>query len=265
MNMLVPGMYVAADSALHRLDPRVKMGAALLLTALPFAAPGLSSTLLISVFVVAVALLSAAPLSALLRTLRSVFWLGCFMFIFHLFTTPGQPLVAWGTMTVTREGLLAGGMQIYRLCLLVIVASLLTFTTSPSQLAHGLESLLGPLARVGLPVRELAMVLTIALRFVPVFFEEIEKITKAQRARGADVRSGRPWQRVRGWVSVFVPIFVKAFRRAEELATAMEARGFRGAQHRTRLIELRLTRRDLAAALFVLAVGAAALGMDRWM
>jgi len=264
VNMLVPGMYVAADSALHRLDPRVKMGAALLLMALPFAAPSLASTLLISAFVAAVALLSAAPLPALLRTLRSVFWLGCFMVVFQIFTTPGQPVVTLGGITATREGMLAGAVQIYRLCLLVIVASLLTFTTSPSQLAHGLESLLGPLARVGLPVRELAMVLTIALRFVPVFFEEIEKITKAQRARGGDVRSGGLWQRVRGWVSVFVPIFVKAFRRAEELATAMEARGFRGAQHRTRLIELRLTRRDLAAALFVLAVGAAALGVDRW-
>jgi energy-coupling factor transport system permease protein len=241
------------------------MGAALLLMALPFAAPCLTSTVIISTFVAAVAVLSGAPLRALLRTLRSVFWLGCFTLFFRLFTTPGQPLVAWGAMAVTREGLLAGGMQIYRLCLLVIVASLLTFTTSPSQLAHGLESLLGPLARVGLPVRELAMVLTIALRFVPVFFEEIEKITRAQRARGADVRTGGPWQRARGWVSVFVPIFVKAFRRAEELATAMEARGFRGAQHRTRLIELRLTRQDLAAALFVLAVGAAALGADRWI
>lgn len=268
MNLLLPGMYVAADSALHRLDPRVKMGAALLLTALPFAVHSLGSVLLLSAFVATVVLLSTAPPIALLHTLRTVFWLGFFMFFFYLFTTPGQTLFALWGVAVTWEGVLAGGTQIYRLCLLVIVASLLTFTTSPAQLAHGLETLLGPLARLGLPVRELAMVLTIALRFVPTLFEEIEKITKAQQVRGVDHRSGGPWQRMRSWVAVFVPIFVSAFRRAEELATAMEARGFRTAQRRTRLVQLRLTRQDLFASLFVLAVGLAVLGLDRltqWM
>jgi len=265
VNLLLPGMYVAADSTLHRLDPRVKMGAALLLMVLPFAAPGLASTLLISAFVAAIAILSAAPPSALLRTLRTIFWLGCFMFAFRLFTTPGQPFVALGEVVVTREGLLAGVVQVYRLCLLVIVASLLSFTTSPAQLAHGLEALLEPLARVGLPVRELAMVLTIALRFVPVFFAEIEKIAKAQQARGAGLHARRPWRRLRNWVPVFVPIFVTAFRRADELATAMEARGFRGARRRTRLIELHLTRHDLLAALVVLAVAAGTWTLEHLM
>jgi energy-coupling factor transport system permease protein len=263
MNLLLPGTYVAADSALHRLDPRVKMGATLLLMAIPFTARSPVSTALILAFVATIALLSSAPGRALLGTLRGVFWLGCFMFAFHLFTTPGQPLIETGRIVVTREGLLAGGVQIYRLCLLVIVASLLTFTTSPSQLAHGLEAILEPLARVGLPVREAALVLTIALRFVPTFFEEIEKIAKAQRARGVDLRSGGPWRRLRGWVAVFVPIFVTAFRRAEELATAMEARGFRGTQHRTRMVQLRLTRRDLIASLVVVAFGVAVIGLER--
>ena len=263
MNLLLPGMYVAVDSALHRLDPRVKMGAALLLMALPFAAPSTGSTLLLSAFVVGVALLSAAPLLALVRTLRTVFWLGFFMFLFYLFTTPGLPLVSLWGISLTQEGLLAGATQIYRLCLLVVVASLMGFTTSPSQLAHGLEALLGPLARVGLPVRELAMVLTIALRFVPTLFEELENITKAQQARGADLRSRNPWRRLRSWVPVFVPLFVSAFRRAEELATAMDARGFRGAQHRTRLYQLRLTRQDLVASLTVLLVSAGVLGLSR--
>ena len=263
MNLLLPGMYVAADSALHRLDPRVKMGAATLLMVLPFAAPGLESTLLLLSFVVAVALLSTAPLPALLRTLRTIFWIGFFMFFFYLFTTPGQPLVVLGKITMTWEGLLAGGVQIYRLSLLVIVAAILTFTTSPSQLAHGLESLLRPLVRLGLPVRELTMVLTIALRFVPTLFDEIDNIAKAQRARGIDVVSRNPWRRVQSWVPMFVPIFVSAFRRAEELATAMEARGFRTAQQRTRLHQLRLTRHDLAASLVVLAVSLAVLGLER--
>lgn len=263
MNLLLPGMYVAADSALHRLDPRVKMGAALLLMTLPFAAPGLWSTLLLSAFVIAIASLSAAPLPALLRTLHTVIWIGFFMFFFYLFTTPGQTLVAVGDITVTWEGLLSGVTQVYRLCLLVIVAALLTFTTSPSQLAHGLEALLGPLARLGLPVRELAMVLTIALRFVPTLFDEIDKITKAQRARGLDSVSRNPWRRVRSWVPTFVPIFVSAFRRAEELAVAMDARGFRGAHRRTRLYQLRFTYRDLIASLVVLGVDLAALGLER--
>ena len=263
MNLLLPGMYVAVDSALHRLDPRVKMAAALLLMALPFAAPGVGSTLLLSAFVVAIAHLSAAPLLALLRTLRTVFWLGFFMFFFYLFTTPGLPLVSLWEIALTQEGLLAGATQIYRLCLLVVVASLMGFTTSPSQLAHGVEALLGPLTRVGLPVRELAMVLTIALRFVPTLFEELENITKAQQARGADLRSRNPWRRLRSWVPVFVPLFVSAFRRAEELATAMDARGFRGAQHRTRLYQLRLTRQDLVASLTVMLVSMGVLGLSR--
>jgi len=263
VNLLLPGMYLAADSALHRLDPRVKMGAALLLMVIPFVAQSLGSILLLLAFVAAVALLSTAPLVALLRTLRTVFWLGCFMFFFYLFTTPGRTMIVLGGIAVTWEGLLAGAVQIYRLCLLVTVAALLTFTTSPSQLTQGLEAMLGPLEWVGLPVRELTLVLTIALRFVPTLFEEVDKITRAQQARGADLRSGGPWRRTQSWVSVFVPIFVSAFRRAEELATAMEARGFRGPHHRTRLRQLRLTHQDLAASLVVLVVSLAVVGLDR--
>jgi len=164
----------------------------------------------------------------------------------------------WG-ISVTLEGVLLGATQIYRLCFLVLVASLLTYTTSPAQLTHGLEALFRPLARVGVPVREFTMVLSIALRFVPTLFDQIDRIMMAQRARGADVRSGAPWQRVKCWVPVFVPIFVAAFRRAEELATAMDARGFRGVRRRTHLRKLDLGWRDLAAAAAVLCVGALAL------
>ena len=129
MNLLLPGMYISADSPLHRLDPRVKMGASLLLMALPFAAPSLASSLLLLVFVIALALLASAPLVGLLRTLTTVFWIGFIMFFFYLFTTPGQPLIVVGNVAVTWEGILAGGTQIYRVCLLVIIAALLTFTT----------------------------------------------------------------------------------------------------------------------------------------
>ncbi len=262
--MLLPGMYIAADSILHRLDPRVKLGAALLLMGLPFAVHSLTSYLLLAALAAGAALLSTAPLAALLRTLRTVFWLGLFMAFFYFFTTPGTPLVALSGITLTGEGLLAGVTQVYRLCLLVTIAALLTFTTSSTQLAHGLEALLGPLQRVGLPVSELIMVLTIALRFVPTFFEEIEKIGRAQRARGADLQSGSPVRRARSAVALFIPLLVSAFRHAEELATAMEARGFRGARQRSRLVQLRLGRHDLVATLAVLAASLVILALGRF-
>ena len=181
------------------------------------------------------------------------------MFFFYAFTVPGQELIALGKTSITWEGLLAGVVQIYRLCLLVIVSALLSYTTSPIQLTHGIEALLKPLTKIGLPVRELAMVLTIALRFVPTLSQEIAKITKAQRARGLDP-TGNPLQRIRGWVPLFVPIFVSAFRRADQLATAMEARGFRSAHQRTRLYQLHLTRQDLVASVVVLAFSLAIIG-----
>lgn len=259
MNLLLPGTYMATDSVLHRLDPRVKMSAAFALMVLPFATRSLSGHALITAFVIVLAALSSAPPKMLLRTLGTIFWLGCLMFFFYLFTTPGRPLLAVGSVVVTWEGLLTGGMQVYRLCLLVVISTLLTFTTSPTQLAHGLEALLAPLQRVGLPVREFALVMTIALRFTPALFDEIDKIVKAQQARGVDMRSRNPLRQMRSWAPLFVPVFVAAFRRADELATAMEARGFRGAAQRTRLYPLRLTRRDLVAALFVLAVSVVVL------
>jgi energy-coupling factor transport system permease protein len=263
MNGLVLGLYVPGDSLVHRLDPRVKMGAVLLLMMAPFALHSFRGYLLLSAFVALISLVSRVPLLALLRTLRNLLWIGFFMFFLYIFTTPGQPLIAWGGITATWEGLLAAGAQIYRLCLLVVMASLLTFTTSPVQLSHGLEALLAPLQGLRLPVRELTMVLTIALRFVPTLFEEIEKIAKAQRARGVDFRSGGPLRRARNLVPVFVPIFVSAFRRADDLATAMDARGFRCSPHRTRLQQLRLGLRDLVAFLGVLGAILAAIGAER--
>ena len=263
MNLLLPGVYVASETAVHRLDPRVKMAAAMLLMVLPFAASSLASVLLLSAFVLGMVLASAVPVLALVRTLRTVLWVGLFMFVYRFFTTPGDPLLTLGSVSLTWEGLAAGAMQIYRLCLLVVVSSLLTFTTSPGQLAHGLEAVFRPLERLGLPVSEVTMVFTIALRFVPTLFGEIDKIVKAQESRGASIRTGPLWERGQGWVAVFVPIFVSAFRRAEDLATAMEARGFRGAGRMTHLYVLRLTRSDLGASLVVLALGAAILFIER--
>jgi energy-coupling factor transport system permease protein len=251
-------MYVAAETIIHRLDPRIKMGAALLFMVAPFVAPGWQSALVLVATAICIAFLAAVPFISLVHTVRTVFWLGFLMFFFYAFTTPGQPVLAGKWIVVTWEGVIAGAIQIYRLCLLVVVSSLLTYTTSPSQLAHGLEAFLRPLTRIGLPVREAAMVLTIALRFVPTMAHQIETLAKAQRARGMDYGPA-PWDRVRTWIPMFVPLFVAAFRRAERLATAMEARGFRGTAHRTRMTQLRLQSADLGAVLVVAAIALAVL------
>jgi energy-coupling factor transport system permease protein len=265
MNLLLPGMYLADESILHRLDPRLKMAAALGLMMLPFVVQGLPAYVLLAALVLGLALLARAPLPALLRTLTTVFWLAVLMFVFYLFTTPGPTLFSMWGISVTVEGLQAGGVQVYRLCLLVTIAALLTYTTSPSQLAHGTEALLGPLARIGVPVRDISLVLTIALRFVPTVVDEIETISRAQRARGVALNAGGLMHRLRSLVPIFVPVFVAAVRRAEELATAMDARGFRSSPHPTHMTQLRLDRADLLAALAALAAGLTILGIDRWM
>ena len=261
MNGLVIGQYIPGDSILHRLDPRIKMVASLALMMVPFAIHTWLGYGILSGFLILLAALSQISHRAFLRTLRTVLWIGVFMFFMYLFTTPGTPIVALGGLAVTWEGVVAGAALVYRLCLLVIVASLLTLTTSPIQLAHGLEAVLWPLARARLPVQEVAMIMTITLRFVPTLFEEIEGIARAQRARGADFHAGGPLRRARSLVPVFVPIFVSAVRRADALATAMDARCFRGAPVRTHMRQLRLGVRDLLAVAIVLVISLAAIAI----
>jgi energy-coupling factor transport system permease protein len=226
----------------------------MVLMVLPFVAPGAASSVLLSLFVAALLLAAAVPPMSLLRTMRTVFWTGLFMFVFRFFSTPGTPLLQVGPVSLTWEGLVAGLQQIYRLCFLVAATSLLTFTTSPAQLTQGIESVLKPLQRVGLPVRELGVVLTIALRFVPTLLEEVDRLVKAQESRGAAIRSGPLLERLRGWSAVFVPVFISAYRRADDLATAMEARGFRSAAARTHLHRLEFGRRDVQALLAIVAL-----------
>ena len=181
------------------------------------------------------------------------FYLLLFTFGVHLFMTPGTALFAVGPLSATWEGLTRGVYIGLRLILLILLSTLLTLTTSPLRLTDGLEALLSPLRRVGVPVHELSMMMTIALRFIPTLLEELDRIMKAQKARGADFEHGSIVRRMRAIVPVLVPLFLSAFRRADELAMAMEARCYRGGEGRTQMKELHIGRVDYAAvAVFVL-------------
>ena len=192
-------------------------------------------------------MLSQVPPRFVLRGLRPLVIIILFTLALNVFLTPGEVLWKWAFLTVTKEGLIKGAMMGARLILLIIGTSLLTLTTSPISLTDGIESLLGPGRRIGIPAHELAMMMTIALRFIPTLLEETEKIMKAQMARGADFESGNLLRRARSLIPLLVPLFVSAFRRADELATAMEARCYRGGEGRTKLRQLRYRSNDYLA------------------
>lgn len=247
------GQYFPGNSLLHRLDPRTKILGVLLLSIaifLPKAWPGYA---LLGALVLTAVWISRVPLGMILRGLRLILIFLVIASLFNLFLTPGEPIFTLGRLSISREGLMISAQAVIRLLLLIISASLLTLTTSPIRLTDGLERLLRPFTRIGVPAHELALMMTIALRFIPTLMEEADRIMRAQAARGADFQSGSVTDRVRGLIPVLVPLFVAAFRRADELATAMEARGYRGGQGRTRMKELQWSLRDgLALGLLLL-------------
>jgi energy-coupling factor transport system permease protein len=255
------GKYVSVDSAVHRLDPRTKfLGLMLLMTAI-VSTPGFGAMALFTLFLTAAVALSNIPFVFVLKNLRPFVWLFSFTLLFHAFMTAGTviwQLPALG-LVLTFEGLYAGAFFCARLSILVTLASLLTLTTTPMELTDGLERILGPLKRFRFPAHELAMMVTIALRFIPVLVEEAERLQKAQTARGADFGGG-PIQRVRKLVPLLVPLFISAFSRADRLALAMESRCYRGGEGRTSYSELAFHGRDLRAGIaVVIAVACAAL------
>lgn len=244
---LTIGQHIPGDSVVHRLDPRTKIiGTALLITLL-FTVDGFLGYLLAALAIAAVIHLSELPWRFVLRGLRPLLMILLLTVGLNIFLTEGEVVFRFLFLTVTREGIARGLMMGTRLVLLIVGTSLLTLTTSPIQLTDGIESLLGPFRRIGVPAHELAMMMTIALRFIPTLLDETEKIMKAQMARGADFQSGGLMQRAKNLVPLLVPLFVSAFRRADELAIAMEARGYRGGQGRTKLRELRFGRIDAVA------------------
>ncbi|EAX47605.1 cobalt transport protein [Thermosinus carboxydivorans Nor1] len=254
LNDITIGQYFPGRSLLHRLDPRTKLiGTLLFITAIFFAESYLAYSIL-ALWTAALIVVSGVPVRLVLKSLKPLWIIIVLTLGIHIFTTPGNVIYQIGPLTATKEGLRQGLLMTARLVFLIAVSSLLTFTTSPIALTDGIERLLAPFKRFGLPAHELAMMMTIALRFIPTLLEETDRIMKAQMARGADFASGNILRRAQNMVPLLVPLFISAFRRADELATAMEARCYRGGQHRTRMKELRLAGRDYIALVSVAAL-----------
>ena len=246
---------------MHVLDPRAKVVATAVLVAGLFLVDSVAGFLVAGTVTALLVAVSRVPLRAFVGLLRPVAFIVALTFLFQvLFLREGATLFQWGVLEVHEGGVKMGLLLAARLLILVTTAGLLTATTAPVALTDGIEDLLSPLKRIRFPAHEVAMMMTIALRFIPTLGEEAHKISRAQAARGADFTSGGPIARARSFVPVLIPLTVGAFRRADELAEAMESRGYRGGQGRVRYRELRFRLRDaLALVLVVLAVGAAAL------
>ena len=242
------GQYYAVDSPIHRLDPRVKLGGTLLYIVGLFLVKGFVGYLFGAVCLAGVIRLSKVPFSYMVRGLKAILLLLLLSVSFNLFLTKGTPMVQFTkNIAITWEGLSLAGRMAVRLVLLIISSSIMTLTTTPNDLTDGLEKGLGFLKIIRVPVHEIAMMMSIALRFIPILIEETDKIMKAQIARGADFESGNLLQRVKSMVPLLVPLFISAFRRAGDLAMAMEARCYHGGEGRTKMKPLIYQARDYAA------------------
>lgn len=261
LNNITIGQYIPGTSPIHRLDPRTKILLTVAFLVSIFLCKGFAAFGVIAVFILLCSRLSGIRLRFLVRGLKPIAVIVAFTFLLNLFwgteTGPEDVLWKWKFLKITGSGLHNAIFMAVRLVLLVTGTQILTLTTSPIALTDGLESLFGPLAKIGFPAHELAMMMSIALRFIPTLIEETDKITKAQKARGADFESGGLMKRAKALLPLLVPLFVSAFMRADELAMAMEARCYRGGKGRTKMKPLRYARRDLeAAGVFVLVLGA---------
>lgn len=239
------GQYYAVESPIHHLDPRVKLAGTLLYIISLFVAEGIVCYILAAVFLAAVIRLSKVPLKYMVRGLKSIVFLLLLSVSFNIFLTEGEILLQIGFLKITKEGLIIAAFMAVRLIFLILGSTLMTLTTTPNNLTDGLEKSLGFLKKVHVPVHEMAMMMSIALRFIPILIEETDKIMKAQMARGADFESGNIIKKAKAMVPLLVPLFVSAFRRASDLAMAMEARCYHGGEGRTKMKPLHYNSRDL--------------------
>jgi energy-coupling factor transport system permease protein len=258
------GQFFPGDSLAHRLDPRTKIILTIVYIVGLFSAKSfLSYGLMAALLIVGVKVSGVAP-KALVKGLKPVIFIICFTAVLNLFYTPGTALVQFWIFTITKEGIFTAFFMVLRITMLIMGTFLLTYTTSPIALTDALESLLGPLKKLHLPVHELAMMMSIALRFIPTLIEETDKIMSAQKARGADFETGSIIDRAKALVPILVPLFISAFRRADELAIAMECRCYHGGQGRTKLHVLRYQPRDYWVLLAYAAVLAGVLALARF-
>ena len=242
------GQYFPGKSPIHLLDPRTKLLFLIIYFIALFTADGWVSYGIVLVFLSTVIYMTTIPLKTIVKGLKPLIFILVFTGILNLFMTPGENVLVsfWG-LKITTEGLVQAIFMVSRILMLIVGTFLLTYTTSPIALTDGLESLLGPLKKLHLPVHELSMMMCIALRFIPTLIEETDKIMSAQKARGTDFETGSLMQRVKALVPILVPLFIGAFRRADELATAMECRCYQGGEGRTKMKTLHYKRRDFVA------------------
>lgn len=254
------GQFYPGNSWIHKLDPRIKIMAAILYIVAIFVVEDFIGFVLAFLGLAVVITVSKVPLSFILRGLKPVFFIIAFTFILNMFMIKGEVLVSFWIFEISKEGLRMAVFMAVRLILLIIGSSLLTLTTKPISLTDGIESLLTPFKKIGLPAHDLAMMMTIALRFIPTLLEETDKIMKAQMARGADFESGNIVRRAKALIPILVPLFISAFRIAQDLAMAMEARCYGGDVKKTRMNGMKIHSRDIVASvIFIMFLAAIVL------
>lgn len=264
MNLII-GQYVPGSSFVHKLDPRAKLCAVVIYVVIIFLGNNAQTYALLGLFTLAAVAVSGVAPRYLYKGLRPILWLILLTFILHIFITRGGPLlIDWGWLHIYQEGVVRGLFIALRIFFLIMITTLLTLTTTPIDITDGLEALLKPFKAIRMPVHEFALMISISLRFIPTLMGETDKIMKAQMARGSDFTSGPIKERIRAIIPLLVPLFISAFRRAEDLALAMEARGYRGGEGRTKLRVLAWHTRDTVLFGLLAVLTAALVWLRQW-
>lgn len=260
------GQYIPGNSPVHKLDPRIKILISIAFVIDLFMVNNFQGYIFIAAFTFISVIISKVKFKYIFNGLKPIFILLIFTAALNILMLEGkEPLFHWGILWIYKEGIVTAAFMVMRLTFLIVGTSLLTLTTSPIELTDGIEKLLGPFKKIGLPAHELAMMMTIALRFIPTLIDETDKIMKAQMARGADFESGNIINRARNLIPLLVPLFISSFRRADDLAMAMESRCYRGGEGRTRMKQLTLTYRDAIASLVVVLLIVVSTTCSLWM
>lgn len=258
------GQYYQAESPIHRMDPRVKLIGTICFIISLFIFKNISTYLVATVFLAIIIRVSKVPFGFMIKGMKSIVVLMMITVVFNLFLTPGEAVFTIWKLVITKEGIEGAAYTAIRLTYLIAGSSLMTLTTTPNNLTDGMEKLLKPLSVIKVPVHEVSMMMSIALRFIPILLEETDKIMKAQMARGADFESGNLFQKAKNLVPLLVPLFISAFRRANDLAMAMEARCYRGGEGRTKMKPLQYKKVDYMAYLSLVIYLTLIVAAGKW-